>query len=99
MPNLRHAPKHARRRRIRPAARVALRSVAIVVLAGVAIMAVVGGPGGSASADDEGTRSRVVQQDDARALPMVGPATTGIVELLSTLDTGPAWDEGATPVG
>lgn len=93
----RNAPKHARRRRVRPAARTALRSVGIVVLAGIAIMAVVGGPGGSASADDTGTRSQVVHQDHARALPMVGPSNAGIVELLSTLDTGPAWDEGATP--
>lgn len=78
------APKHAKpRRRMRPAARAAIRSVGLVLLTGVAIIAVVGGPGASASADEGGTvpSTAAVIEDRPRATP-AGPAGAEVAGLL-----------------
>lgn len=94
------APKHAKpRRRMRPAARAAIRSVGLVLLTGVAIIAVVGGPGGSASADDAGTtpRAPAVVEERPRATAFVGSAAAGFLGLHAIVDgAGPGWFAPAT---
>lgn len=88
------APSRARhakpRQRLTPVMRTVIRSAGLLILGGVAIVAAVGGPSGSASAEDPAATPTVVQERP-RALPLVGPSAAGIVELLANVGAGPGW--------